>query len=120
LNLANGKDSQQRSERREGCLIHYLDLLTLRVGIPQDDGSFGGIGLEWIAELSGMGLRRVERATHDLVAAGIVVVAGSRRVPPEASALVGRVAHELMASRCPLVVGCCVGAACSPPSLARC
>jgi hypothetical protein len=80
LNLANGKDSQQRSERREGCLgvlgclIHYLDLLTLRVGIPKEDGSFGGIGMERIAELSGMGLRRVERATHDLVAAGIVIV----------------------------------------------
>jgi hypothetical protein len=79
LNLANGKDRQQRSERREGCLgvlgclIHYLDLLTLRVGIPQE-GSFGGIGMERIAKLSGMGLRRVERATHDLVAAGIVTV----------------------------------------------
>jgi hypothetical protein len=80
LNLANGKDRQQRSERREGCLgvlgclVHYLDLLTLRVGIPQDDGSFGGIGMERIADLSGMGLRRVERATHDLVAAGILGV----------------------------------------------
>jgi hypothetical protein len=80
LNLANGKDSQQRSERREGCLgvlgclIHYLDLLTLRVGIPKEDGSFGGIGMERIAKLSGMGLRRVERATHDLVVAGIVTV----------------------------------------------
>jgi hypothetical protein len=80
LNLANGKDRQQRSERREsclgvlGCLIHYLDLLTLRVGIPQEDGSFGGIGMERIADLSGMGLRRVERATHDLVAAGILGV----------------------------------------------
>jgi hypothetical protein len=80
LNLANGKDRQQRSERREGCLgvlgclVHYLDLLTLRVGIPQEDGSFGGISMERIADLSGMGLRRVERATHDLVAAGIVTV----------------------------------------------
>jgi hypothetical protein len=49
LNLANGKDSQQRSERREaclqllGCLIHFLDLLTLRVGIPKEDGTFGSI-----------------------------------------------------------------------------
>ncbi|MCA1854079.1 MAG: hypothetical protein LC647_17340, partial [Beggiatoa sp.] len=57
-----------------GCLIHYLDLLTLRVGIPQEDASFRGIGMERIADLSGMGLRRVERATHDLAAAGIVTV----------------------------------------------
>jgi hypothetical protein len=80
LNRANGKGSQQRSERREGCLgvlgclLHYLDLLTLRVGIPKEDGSFGGISMERIAKLSGMGLRRVERATHDLAVAGIVTV----------------------------------------------
>ena len=49
LNLANGSNRQQRSERREacvsvlGCLVHYLDLATLRVGIPQPDKSFNGI-----------------------------------------------------------------------------
>lgn len=54
LNLANGKDSQQRSERREaclqllGCLIHFLDLVTLRVGIPQADGSFRGLSLPYL------------------------------------------------------------------------
>ncbi|MCA1602814.1 MAG: hypothetical protein LC776_14670 [Acidobacteria bacterium] len=42
--------------------------------------------------------------------AGVVAVAGSRRLSPEASALVAQVARELVASRCSLVVGCCVGA----------
>lgn len=42
--------------------------------------------------------------------AGVVAVAGSRRLPPEASALVAQVARELVAGGCSLVVGCCVGA----------
>ncbi|ADE16985.1 conserved hypothetical protein (plasmid) [Nitrosococcus halophilus Nc 4] len=80
LNLANGSDRKQRSERREACLqvlsclTHYLDLVTLRVGIPWEDGSFSGIGMERIAALCGIGLRRAERAIHDLVAAGIITV----------------------------------------------
>ena len=41
---------------------------------------------------------------------GVVAVAGSRRLSPEASALVAQVARELVASGCSLVVGCCVGA----------
>ena len=49
LDLANGSERQQRSERREGCLrilgclTHYTELATLRVGIPQADGSFQGL-----------------------------------------------------------------------------
>jgi hypothetical protein len=80
LNLANGKDSQQRSERREACLqllsclIHFLDLLTLRVGIPQQNGTFAGLSLPYLANLSGLELRRAERACHDLVASGILGV----------------------------------------------
>jgi hypothetical protein len=80
LNLANGSKRQQRSERRESglavlfVLIHYLDLVTLRVGIPQGDGSFCGLTMERIAELAGIGLRRAERAIADLVAAGLVGV----------------------------------------------
>jgi hypothetical protein len=68
LNLANGSDRQQRSERREACLavlsclLHYLDLMTLRVGIPQADTSFQGISMPFIAEKSGLTLRRTERA----------------------------------------------------------
>jgi hypothetical protein len=80
LNLANGKDSQQRSERREaclqllGCLIHFLDLLTLRVGIPHQNGTFAGLSLPYLAGLSGLELRRAERACRDLVASGILGV----------------------------------------------
>jgi hypothetical protein len=80
LNLANGSDRQQRTERREaclavlGCLLHYLDLVTLRVGIPQTDTSFAGISMPFIAEKSGLTLRRAERATADLVRAGLITV----------------------------------------------
>jgi hypothetical protein len=80
LNAVNGSDRQQRSERREacvdllGCLLHYTDLVTLRVGIPQADGSFQGLTMEFLAETSGLGLRRAERAIHDLEAAGIVSI----------------------------------------------
>jgi hypothetical protein len=80
LNLANGSDRRQRSERREACLqvlsclTHYLDLVTLRVGIPGEGGSFCGISMNRIAALCGIGLRRAERAIHDLVAAGITTV----------------------------------------------
>lgn len=42
--------------------------------------------------------------------AGVVAVAGSRRLPPEASALVSAVTRELVAGGCSLVVGCCAGA----------
>jgi len=80
LNLANGSDRQQRSERREacldvlGCLLHYLDLVTLRVGVPQSDASFKGISMPFIAERSGLTLRRTERAVADLVKAGLLSV----------------------------------------------
>ncbi len=71
---------QQRSERREACinvlacLIHYMDLSTLRVGIPQTDGSFKGIDMKFIAERCGLNLRRVERAMAVLVKSNIITV----------------------------------------------
>ena len=77
LNSANGSPRQQRSERREACtailgtLLHYTDLLTLRVIIPRDDGQAHGLTMERIAELAGIGLRRAERAVRDIKAAGI-------------------------------------------------
>ncbi len=80
LNLANGSDRQQRSERREaclsllGCLLHYLDLATLRVGIPQNDTSFQGISMPFIAEKTGLNLKRAERAVRDLVKSGLITV----------------------------------------------
>ncbi|MEI2806877.1 MAG: hypothetical protein V9G18_13340 [Albidovulum sp.] len=80
LNAANGSARRQRSERREACLallgalVHYLDLVTLRVGVPQADGSFEGLTLEFLAERAGLGLRRAERACRDLRKAGLVEV----------------------------------------------
>lgn len=71
---------QQRSERREACadvlacLLHYMDLTTLRVGIPQTDGSFKGIDMAFIAERCDLTLRRAERAVADLVKAGLITV----------------------------------------------
>lgn len=91
LNAANESERQQRSERREACcailaaLIHYTDLITLRVGIPQADGSMQGLTMEYLARISGLAhldpatgevvcMRRAERAVHDLKAAGIITV----------------------------------------------
>lgn len=80
LNLANGSNRQQRSERREACLdvlaclLHYLDLATLRVGIPQNDTSFQGISMPFIADKAGLNLKRCERAVHDLVKSGLLTV----------------------------------------------
>ena len=80
LNAANESDRQQRSERREaciavlGCILHYTDLITLRVGIPQPGGSMAGLTMPFLAELSGLGERRAERAVADLKKAGIITV----------------------------------------------
>jgi hypothetical protein len=80
LNSANESDRQQRSERREacvailGCILHYTDLVTLRIGIPQPDGSMAGLTMPYLAELSGLGERRAERAIADLKKAGIITV----------------------------------------------
>lgn len=80
LNAANGSTRQQRSERREacidllGCILHYTDLITLRVAIPQANGSTAGLTMPYLANLSGLSERRAERAIHDLKAAGIITV----------------------------------------------
>ncbi len=80
LNSANESERQQRSERREACvailgsILHYTDLVTLRVGIPQTDGSMAGLTMPFLAEKSGLSIRRAERAIHDLKAAGIITV----------------------------------------------
>jgi hypothetical protein len=71
---------RQRSERREACIdilaciLHYTDLVTLRVAIPQADGSTAGLTMPYLATLSGLGERRAERAIRDLKAAGIITV----------------------------------------------
>lgn len=80
LNSVNESDRQQRSERREACvailgsILHYTDLVTLRVGIPQADGSMAGLTMPFLAEKSGLNERRAERAIKDLKSAGIITV----------------------------------------------
>ena len=81
LNAANQSERKQRSERREACLlllgvaIHYTDLVSLKVGVPKNDGSIGGLTIARLAALTQLGMRRTERAMHDLKKAGILRVA---------------------------------------------
>lgn len=75
-----GGHRQKRSERREACgvllscLIHRMDLVTLRVGIPDKDQRMQGYSAKVLSRMTGLGLRRVERAMRDLVAMGLVTV----------------------------------------------
>ena len=90
LDLANGSERQQRSERREACLLllmallKYTDLASLRVGIPTEDG-FLSLTVDYIGKQTGMNLKRVERAMGDLKAAGLVTVAQPRKRLPDGS-----------------------------------
>lgn len=80
LNAVNGSTRQQRSERREacivllGCILHFTDLVTLRVGIPHANGTMMGLTMPYLANLSGLGERRAERAIRDLKKAGFITV----------------------------------------------
>jgi hypothetical protein len=78
LNTANGNDRQQRLERRRACVqllraqIQYMDLASMRVGVPQTGGKFLCLTLKFLARKAGLGLRRAERAMADLLRAGLV------------------------------------------------
>lgn len=79
LNAANGSTSQQRSERREACILllsvilYHMDLKTMRCGVlHQADGTFEGIKLDDYAKEAGISFSRAEEAYADLVGAGIV------------------------------------------------
>ncbi len=52
-------------------LLHYTDLVTLIVGRGHD-GTHYGVKLDTIAELTGLGRRRIDRAVRDLHAAGFL------------------------------------------------
>mgnify|MGYP000136659613 FL=1 len=90
LDLANGSERQQRSERREACLLllmallKYTDLASLRVGIPTQDG-FLSLTVDYIGKQTGMAPKRVERALGDLKAAGLVTIAQPRKRLPDGS-----------------------------------
>lgn len=86
LNAANGSTSQQRSERREACILllqvilYHMDLKTMRCGVLHADGTFEGIRLADYAKQCGLSYSRgdevffprAERAYADLVSAGIL------------------------------------------------
>lgn len=76
----SGSHVQMRSERREAIFIvlcvmlSALDMKTMRVGTPQQDGSFRGMTMETIAQRGGISLSRAERAMADLTRIGYVKV----------------------------------------------
>lgn len=108
LNAINGSTRQQRSERREaciellGCILHFTDLVTLRVGIPQANGSMKGLTMPYLASLSGLSERRAERAISDLRKAGFITIHPICKKLPDATykgfAAIRTVAKELFAA----------------------
>lgn len=77
LNWANGSTRQQRSERREACilmlrtLLKFTDLATLCVGTPTAEG-FKAVSVARLASACGIGFRRAQRALSDLYRAKLV------------------------------------------------
>lgn len=90
LDLANGSARQQRSERREACilllmvLLKHTDLASLRVGIPTPDG-FLSLTVDYLTRQTGMTRKRAERALADLKTAGLVTIAQPRKQRPDGS-----------------------------------
>lgn len=84
LNAANRSKRQQRSERREACILilcsilEFTDLASLRCGVPSANG-FQSLTLDYLAKFTGMGMRRVERAIADLKHANILTVVQPRQ-----------------------------------------
>lgn len=80
LNAINGSARQQRSERSAACMqvlaacLKYLDLVSMRVGVPQPNGSMLNLRVSWLARQAGLPERRAERALRDLKAAGLVQI----------------------------------------------
>ncbi|MEX3815773.1 hypothetical protein AB3X96_36990 [Paraburkholderia sp. BR13439] len=80
LNRANGSTRQQRTERSVACVqllrasLKYLDLLTMRVGVPSTDNGMQNLTLPFLAGQAGLDQRRAERAMRDLQKAGLTSV----------------------------------------------
>lgn len=85
LDLANNSDRQQRSERREACIVvlgsilKYTELASLRVGIPTAKG-FVSLTVRQLAKHTHLGIKRYERAIADLKLAGIITVSQPRQL----------------------------------------
>lgn len=82
-------DRQQRSERREACvlllvvMIRNLDLATLRVGHPSPNG-FINYDLNWLATQCGLSLSRAKRALRDIRTSNLLTSKQARRVETDA------------------------------------
>ena len=94
LILTRDSNRQQRTEAREavskvlGVILHYLDLATMRVGVPNEDGSFHSFTMKDIAlridwrtradnkdpKLKDKGVKRVWRAMKVLKKAGYISI----------------------------------------------
>lgn len=77
LNFVNNSPRQQRSERREACLLilscllKFTDLSSLRVGIPTKEG-FVPLTIKLLKDHVGISQSRFERALSDLVRSGLI------------------------------------------------
>lgn len=71
---------QQRSERREACIVvlaailRFTDLATLLVGVPTAKG-FVNLTFKQLAKHTHLGAKRFERAITDIKNAGIITIA---------------------------------------------
>jgi hypothetical protein len=90
LNAANGSRRQQRSERREACLLllnailEFTDLASLRCGVPTSAG-FISLTLDYLVQYTGMNMRRAERAMADLKRANLLTVSQPRQLQDDGS-----------------------------------
>ena len=79
------KHRQQRSERREACIVvigailKYTDLVSLRVGIPTAKG-FVNLTLSTLCKQTNLGLKRFTRAIDDLKHADIITLSQPRQL----------------------------------------
>uniref|UniRef100_UPI002D782A54 hypothetical protein n=1 Tax=Pseudomonas chlororaphis TaxID=587753 RepID=UPI002D782A54 len=81
---------QQRSERREACLVlqaailEHTDLVSLRCGVPTPSG-FISLTLPYLVKLTGLHPRRAERAMADLKTAKLITVSQPRQLKEDGS-----------------------------------
>ena len=92
LRNANGSKQgrQQRTERREACLVlsnaivEHTDVVSLRCGIPTP-GGFMSLTLPYLVQYTGLNPRRAERALADLKKANLITVSQPRQLKEDGS-----------------------------------
>lgn len=87
LNGINGSKRQQRSERREACIVvlaaiaKYTDLVSMRTGIPTKNG-FVSLPYETLRKQTHLGEKRFQRAMTDLIQAEYITVSKRSQLLP--------------------------------------